>query len=227
MTSTRRSDDASRSTLSRDILIEVALRIAREDGLAALTMRRLAEATDKAPMTLYSHVPNKEALLVLVADALLEQIEIPTGRWDSALRELCLSTWRTMGETAGLATYVWKHVPYFFTPQGLRLAEESMALLVKGGFAPKDAARALEALMTYVTGDVQRREAWSNAPKRSLPREVKGHTHLAAAAESPAIRHSSADAQDIFIYGLDLILEGLRRDTRRKRAAVQRHPELQ
>lgn len=226
MTSTHGSNDASKSTLSRDILIDVALRIAREDGLAALTMRRLAEATDKAPMTLYSHVPNKEALLVLVADALLEQIEIPTGRWDSALRELCLSTWRTMGETAGLATYVWKHVPYFFTPQGLRLAEESMALLVKGGFAPKDAARALEALMTYVTGDVQRREAWSNAPKRSLPREVSGHTHLAAAAESPAIRHSTADAQDIFIYGLDLILEGLRRDTRRKRAG-QRHRELQ
>jgi AcrR family transcriptional regulator len=217
-----------RAALSRAALIDVAVTIARSEGLEALTMRRLAEATGKAPMTLYSHIPNKEGLLILVADTVLGQIEIPRGRWDRALSELSLSTWRTMGEVAGLATFVWKHVPYFFTPEGLRLADGSMGLLIKGGFEPADAGRALEALMTYITGDVQRHEAWLATARKPLARKVKGFPNLAAAAtRKPAGRHSLTDTEEMFSYGLGLLLEGLRRDTRRRRltAAEQRQQD--
>jgi AcrR family transcriptional regulator len=220
----------SSEPLSRGALIEVAVAIARSEGLGALTMRRLAVATGKAPMTLYSHIPNKDGLLVLVADALLGEIEVPQGRWDQALKELSLSTWRTMGETAGLAHFVWRHVPYFFTPQGLRLADGSMGLLIDAGFGPDDARRAQEALMTYITGDVQRHEAWLAAGGGPVARKVKGYPNLeAVSTHNLGRRRSGADTEETFVYGLELLLEGLRRDPRRRRrraAAPRRQGRL-
>jgi AcrR family transcriptional regulator len=220
VTATPESHEAAskKQPLSQRALIDVAVAIARSEGLDALTMRRLALATGKAPMTLYSHIANKDELLVLVADSLLGEIVVPNGPWHRALGELSLSTWRTMGETRGLATFVWQHVPYFFTPEGLRLAEASMGLLMEGGFEPIDASRALEALMTYVTGDVQRHEAWLTTPRAPSARKVKGYPNLhAVATHKPAGRHSVADTEEAFAYGLGLMLEGLRRDPRRRR----------
>ena len=206
-----------RETLNRQALVDVAVTIAQSEGLSALTMRRLAEATGKAPMTLYSHVPSKDALLVLVADTVLGRIEIPQGKWDRALSAVSLSTWRTLGEAPGLATYIWKQVPYFFTQQGLRLADEAIGLLIAGGFTPVDAGRALEALMTYITGTVQRQEAWAAAPRAPLARKVKGYPNLeAVTAHKPAGRNPAADTE-AFVYGLELLMEGLRRDPRRRR----------
>jgi TetR/AcrR family transcriptional regulator, tetracycline repressor protein len=210
-------DGRAPTTLSRDALVEVAVTIAQSEGLSALTIRRLADATGKAPMTLYSHVPNKEALLVLVADTLLARIEIPQGRWDRAFGSLCLSTWRTLGDAPGLATYIWKHVPYFFTGEGLRLADGAIGLLIAGGFSPVDASRALEALMTYITGDVQRREAWAANPRARLGSKVKGYSNLeAVSAGQAAGRQRKTDSEKQFTYGLELLLEGLRRDARRR-----------
>ncbi|BBZ70607.1 TetR/AcrR family transcriptional regulator [Mycobacterium paraseoulense] len=206
-----------RTSLTLDTLIDSAVTIALSEGLDALTMRRLAEATGKAPMTLYSYVPNKEALLDLVADALMARVVVPTGPWDQALTELSLSTWRAMSQAAGLASFIWKHVPYFFTPEGLRLADGAMGLLVDGGFEAGDASRALEALMTFITGDVQRREARARLSRRSLTRKVKGYPNLeAAAVGATASRKSATESEESFSYGLDLLLEGLRRDPRRK-----------
>lgn len=229
MTATEpREASPKKQVLSQQALIEVAVAIARSEGLEALTMRRLALATGKAPMTLYSHIANKDELLVHVADSLLGEIAIPDGPWHHALSELSLSTWRTMGETRGLATFVWRHVPYFFTPEGLRLADASMGLLMKGGFEPIDASRALEALMTYITGDVQRHEAWLATGRSPTARKVRGYPNLqAVVAHKPAGRHSVADTEEMFVYGLGLLLEGLRRDPRRqrRRAAEPRRPE--
>jgi AcrR family transcriptional regulator len=220
VTATPESHEAAskKQPLSQRALIDVAVAIARSEGLDALTMRRLALATGRAPMTLYSHIANKDELLLLVADALLGEIAVPKGPWHRALSELSLSTWRTMGETRGLATFVWRHVPYVFTPEGLRLADGAMGLLMDGGFEPIDASRALEALMTYITGDVQRHEAWLATGRSPSARKVKGYANLqAVSASKPAGRHSVADTEEMFVYGLGLLLEGLRRDPRRRR----------
>lgn len=212
-----------KTPLSREELVDAAVAIARSEGFGALTMRRLAETTGKAPMSLYSHVASKEALLDLVADALMAEVEVPTGRWDHALTELSLCTWRAMSQAAGLATFIWKHVPYFFTPEGLRLADGAMGLLMEGGFAPGDASQALEALMTFITGDVQRREARAQLTRALLARRVRGYPNLeAATAAATTGRRSTSQHEESFSYGLERLLEGLRRDPRRVSGAHQR-----
>lgn len=206
--------------LSRDALLDAALAIARAEGLGAVTMRRLATETGKAPMTLYSHIPNKQSLLILVADAVLSDIPISEAAWDDALRDLCMSTWRRLREVPGLAAFVWHQVPYLMTPQGLRLADGAVGLLIRGGFYPVAAGQGLESLMTYVTGDVERHQARLDAVRIST-RQLKGYPNLQAIASQNRSGKTDSALEETFSYGLELLLEGLRRDPRRTRANVR------
>jgi AcrR family transcriptional regulator len=47
----------------RESIIEAAHAILRDEGLGSLTMRRIAEAVDYAPASLYAHFESREALL--------------------------------------------------------------------------------------------------------------------------------------------------------------------
>ena len=55
-------------SLTREEILDTALRIIDSEGLAALTMRRLGSALGVDPMMIYRHVPNKEALLDLTVE---------------------------------------------------------------------------------------------------------------------------------------------------------------
>jgi len=52
-----------RRTVLRESIVEAARTIVRDDGLRALTMRKIADAIDYAPASLYAHFENREALL--------------------------------------------------------------------------------------------------------------------------------------------------------------------
>ena len=53
--------------LSRERILEVAERLAADDGLEALSMRRIAQQLDVWPMSLYRHFQDKDALLDALA----------------------------------------------------------------------------------------------------------------------------------------------------------------
>jgi AcrR family transcriptional regulator len=61
---------------SRADVVETALRILDEFGLADLSMRRLAGVLDVQPSALYWHVPNKQTLLALVSDQIIERAPV-------------------------------------------------------------------------------------------------------------------------------------------------------
>lgn len=58
-----------RAALSREAIVGAAVALADAEGLDAVSMPRLARALGAAPMSLYRHVPHKEALLALMVDA--------------------------------------------------------------------------------------------------------------------------------------------------------------
>ena len=58
---------------TRADVVETALRILDEFGLADLSMRRLAGVLEVQPSALYWHVPNKQTLLALVADQIIDR----------------------------------------------------------------------------------------------------------------------------------------------------------
>lgn len=61
--SSPRKRPGRRPGLSREIILARALRIANEQGLDALTLRRLAKDLDVAPMAIYRYFRNKDELL--------------------------------------------------------------------------------------------------------------------------------------------------------------------
>ncbi|MFJ1915478.1 TetR/AcrR family transcriptional regulator C-terminal domain-containing protein [Streptomyces sp. NPDC088147] len=63
--------------LTRDKVIDAAVTMIDRDGPDSFSLRKLAAELDIENMSLYSHVPNKDALLDGVAEVLLARIEFP------------------------------------------------------------------------------------------------------------------------------------------------------
>jgi AcrR family transcriptional regulator len=63
--------------LSRDRIVRAATDLADTDGVAALSMRRIAVSLNAGTMSLYRHVPGKDELLELMVDAVLGEIPLP------------------------------------------------------------------------------------------------------------------------------------------------------
>ncbi|WP_193608892.1 TetR/AcrR family transcriptional regulator C-terminal domain-containing protein [Nocardioides lijunqiniae] len=77
------SDDAPttrrgpQQRLSVDEVVDAAIEIADRDGLGALSMRRLAAAVGLGAMTLYTYVPGRNELVVLMVDQALGRTDLP------------------------------------------------------------------------------------------------------------------------------------------------------
>ncbi len=58
-----------RAGLDAAAIVDAAIAVGDAEGLAAISMGRIADRLGYTPMSLYRHVPSKEALLALVQDA--------------------------------------------------------------------------------------------------------------------------------------------------------------
>lgn len=68
--------------LTREELLGAAVGIVDKQGLGALTMRRLAEEVGVEAMSLYHHVPNKDALLDGVIERIITEMRGPKPPYD-------------------------------------------------------------------------------------------------------------------------------------------------
>src|SRR5437773_9554623 len=65
-----------RRNLTRNRIVECALELADEEGIDAVTMRRLGSLLGVEGMALYTHVRDKEDLLAAVGVRLLEELTL-------------------------------------------------------------------------------------------------------------------------------------------------------
>lgn len=77
--------------LSRSRILEAALALVDDQGLDQLSMRRLATTLGVEAMSLYRHVPGKDALLDGLAEVLWSQVRLPDSGameqpWHHAIR---------------------------------------------------------------------------------------------------------------------------------------------
>lgn len=89
--------------LTPERVIEGAVRLADRIGVDALTIRKLADEIDAKPMTIYHHVPNKEAIIDGMVDVVFAEVDLPPENldWKSAI----LVRSRSMREA--LAQHTW------------------------------------------------------------------------------------------------------------------------
>ena len=71
--------NAKPSRLSRERVLAAAIELADREGIAALTMRRLAEELGTSAMSAYHHVANKDQLLGHMVDRVVEALRDVAG----------------------------------------------------------------------------------------------------------------------------------------------------
>jgi AcrR family transcriptional regulator len=195
-------------SLSRDQIVAAALRIARTDGLAAVTIRRLAAELDASRMALYRHVADKDALVALVLNAVAEQsvppLPPPGGSWEERLRRLAHGMRAELRAYPGLIEVLM--VRYNHGPGALRAVDTILEILADAGLGTEDAARYYLVFIDLVFGRVHREVHGDPiGPERtaSLLDTAQGEYRHLRAAES-ALRASTAEG--IFETELDMFV---------------------
>jgi AcrR family transcriptional regulator len=91
----RTTERAGRSGLSVDRIVTAAIAVADEEGIGALTMRRVAERLGVGTMSIYTHVPSKAELIDVMLDTVLAEVAEPdTQRTSSAGTREQAGSWR-------------------------------------------------------------------------------------------------------------------------------------
>src|ERR671914_947302 len=85
--------------VSREQVLDAALAIADEGGLAAVTMANVGSRLGVEAMSLYRHVGNKEEMLDALVDRVFAEIEVPVDArdWREALRRRAVSARTALG----------------------------------------------------------------------------------------------------------------------------------
>src|SRR4051794_6318772 len=104
--------------LSRERIVEAAIRLADADGLEAVSLRKVAAVLDVGPMRLYGYIATKDELLDLMLDAVHAEIR-PTGDgWREVLRSLAEATRRAVHRHEWLADLIGGPPPFGAPPPG-------------------------------------------------------------------------------------------------------------
>lgn len=216
MVRTRQTDTASGasdSTSDRLTPAKVqaaALALVDREGLSALSMRRLGQALGVEAMSLYNHVPGKEALLDGLYEAILAEVAPPRRHdFPQGLREL----------SRGLRTALLAHPRALgilggrplLTPAALRLLDGAIGPLRAAGLSPGECFYALSGLLTLVIGNVLG-QAGPRA-ESGLPEAVASRLPAPElpqlSALAPQLRVQDGDGDGAFEFALDLFVRGL------------------
>lgn len=121
-------------SLNREVLVKVALDIVDRDGLASLSMRKLGAEIGVDPMAAYRHLPNKEALLDAVIDAVVAKTVIDVDEalsWQDQMRQLLASYYTAVMAHPNALPLL--PVRQLRTPASLRVVERALQILVDAG----------------------------------------------------------------------------------------------
>jgi AcrR family transcriptional regulator len=141
-----------RPGLSRERIVRAAVDIADAEGLAALSMRRIAGALDAGAMTLYRYVPGKDELIDLMVDEVYAE-DMPlaeTGPWRERLDAACRQTWRHYHRHPWLL-----HVPQgrpLLGPNSMRATEAALRILDGTGLDPVEMIDTIVTTTSFVAG---------------------------------------------------------------------------
>lgn len=196
-----------RGTLTRERVVDAAVELADEAGIAGLSMPKLARHLGVGVMSLYSHVASKDDLVDAVAQRLLGQlIAGSSGSGMAAVREHFRALRRLLVDHPGLGeVFATRGVA---VPAVFDLLEKNLSCLVQAGVDDERAVRLYYALLTYTLGfaawelpragldDGRYRQRW-----KGLVDEFPGDTYPTVRRLRRALAAVASDRQ--FEFGLE------------------------
>jgi AcrR family transcriptional regulator len=216
--------------LSREAIVEAAIRIIDEEGFDAVSMRRVAQEFGTGAASLYAYVANKDELMDLIVDQMMAQTLMPprepaedVAGWQEQLKDMVRAGYQVLASHRDISRAMFGRIP--FGPNGLRNVEAMLGLLRARGLPDHIAAYAGDLLGQYIVGTAFEDYVWQqrypgadleqvNAAMtevgdylESLPREQ--FPNLTALARTMVGQGPDAPLADRFELGLDIIVRGL------------------
>src|SRR5215472_1300410 len=214
-------DRPAKALLSEDAVVDAALTILKSEGLAAVTMRRVAAALDTGPASLYVYVSGREGLLQAMLDRVTATIELEApspARWRAQLHSLLQRMYQALIAHPGIAAMTLADPPT--TEAVLLLTENLLGILLAGGLDPQDAAWACDIFVLLVTAaaredDVRRPRGRSDdGERREQADEIyrtfadlpPGRFPLIAAHAAQMV---AGDGDERFRFAIDIVTDGM------------------
>ncbi|MGI8803046.1 MAG: TetR/AcrR family transcriptional regulator [Solirubrobacteraceae bacterium] len=211
-----------RRSLSRQAIVDAALKIVDAEGLDAMTMRRVGQELETGGASLYAHVANKDELLELVIDRVIGELEIPgepdRERWQEQLKQAVRSMRSTLAAHKDIARGCLARIP--LGPNALRGSEAMIGVMRAGSLPDQVIAYACDLLPLYATAvayeeslyavavpspaEIERFVADLRDYFAALPPAV--YPNIVALA-GPLTAGSGGDER--FEFGLDVLVRGL------------------
>lgn len=192
-----------------------ALELADEQGLDALSMRKVAAKLGVEAMSLYNHVKNKDDMIDGIIDIVAGEIELPTPDfdWKGNMRRRSQSVHKV------LMRHPWAAMPFLSRvntgPNMLNYVDATLGCFMAVGFTPAQADYAWNAIDNHIYGFTFQALNFPFKPKEyrkvakqylpELPRDQLPNLYRLT-EEVAEGRH---DGVQDFDFGLDLILDGL------------------
>jgi AcrR family transcriptional regulator len=211
------TDNPSRPRLTKKRVLEGAVALADQIGMDGFTIRKLATALDTKPMTIYHHVPNKEAIVDGMVDIVFAEIDAPAtvSDWKVAIAK------RARSARVVLARHPWA-TPLMEsrTSPGISTLQHHEAVIGcfrQGGFSIEMTAHAYALVDAFIYGFALQEanlpatggEDMADLAETIIePLPVDGYPYLMELT-ARHILQPGYDFGDEFEFGLDLILNGL------------------
>jgi AcrR family transcriptional regulator len=217
----RKSKSGRERTLSREAIVETALRIVDETGVDGLSMRAVATALGTGPSSLYAHVADKDELLELLLDEVIAEMRLAPAEapWQEQLKVYVREQHRVLIAHRDLARVTLARVPT--GPNAIRLLDDLLGNL-DGKLPPKAIGYAID-LLSLFGGASAYEDSLLSA--RLSPEEIVAYfgavrdhyaavpadryPHLAANIEAMFGDVSADDGDERFEWALDVLVDGI------------------
>ncbi len=193
-------------SMNRRKIAIAALQLVGREGFEALTMKRLAEAIDRRPASLYNHIAGRQDLIEAMRGILSEHIDasyFESLGWRDALLAWARDYLRVFAEHPKIIAVM--ATTAISDPATLAAYEQVVTGLVRGGWRRGEAVAVMRAVEAYVLGsalDIVAPDTLLN--RSSLPVEL---TELHANLDPQDAESWSAQAA--FELGINALLDGL------------------
>jgi len=201
------------ASLTRERIVRTALEIVDREGLAALSMRRLGAELGVDPMATYYHIPNKEALLDAIVEAVMAEIDLGSDDPSAPAEERIVNAARAYRDVmlahANALPIVLTRGPT--TPGAMRPVELLIGILRDAGLPPTQALAGMNAVAAAVRGTVAMVADNHGAPR--TPEELAALSESFPAGEFPNLRELVLCPPDFlgsdFEFGVRALARGL------------------
>ncbi|AHH96501.1 TetR/AcrR family transcriptional regulator C-terminal domain-containing protein [Kutzneria viridogrisea] len=216
-------DRAPGQEVTTELVVHTAIRIADEEGLAALSMRRIATELGVATMSLYRHVPSKDELVVLMVNTVFGEIEyprVPPRGWRPRLELAAREQWAVYRRHPWLAPVMSMSRP-LVAPNAIAQTEWVLGALRNLGLGTEDTMYVTIMLFSHVRGTAINLEFESEAVRETgmtvddyIDTKLPAMGELAGSGRFPLFAELTGNEFDydltrLFEFGLTRMLDGL------------------